>query len=199
MGSGSLSKLVKEQVVKSALRDVYKKQAEALFKEVQQKVNEAVAKDWEKFDWEHVEPYRKYMNWKDSVQFYHILPSAWSFDNFGEIVSSYLGLIWCGYISFNKGYPSVLYEGVNLSSSAKKKIVEAYKPLYDLLTKVREAKRELAAVLESVNTANQLAELLPEYVKYLPDPVSKSFLPVPVEKVAWARQFLSKAEVVKAG
>ena len=189
MGLGQLSKSVKEKLVNDVFKGLYAKKLTAIIDDARKKLNVVVEKDWESFDWKHIEPYRKYIFWRDSVDLDDFVLDNWSCYDWNNVLHR-LGVAGFRSVTLNKSYPCEQYSKLRLSADAKKKIVEIYRSCDVLLKKIKDEIAEMKSVMASVNTASQVAELLPEVVKYLPDPVAKAFLPVPVEKVNKVRTIL---------
>ena len=189
MGSNAMSKATKDLVVTSAVKALYAKKVEKLIKEAVKEIDKAYAKEWKEFDWEHIDSYRGFMSWGNSLNVEGVMCGYREGVQYSGLCHR-LGVKSLWDFTLSKSYPEKPYCNLSVSALVKKKIFEVYRPLMAYLDEILKFIRETDAVLVSCNTTNQVADLLPELVKYFPDVVAKTFLPVPVEQINKVRKVL---------
>lgn len=183
MGSHQLSIATRDHIVKMVLKDLYAEKLTKMIKEAWKKVDTAYAKEWSKFPWKGVEPYRKYMSWRSSISFCDFFGDREGYgsrysDNYSSLCHV-LGTPSVWDFTLSKEYPCLGYCALPVSEAMKKKIIDTYTPVLDFMDKVMGFENEMRHTLASVNTTKQAADLIPEIVKYLPDEAAKAFVPVP--------------------
>jgi hypothetical protein len=116
MASTKLTKAVKESIAIKAVKDLFIIPLRECWKTVEVQFSSLVEDIYKDFDWEHVEPYREYINWYNRIGICSI-PSEWQihWDDLRRICD--LPSIECIKLSF--AYPSRSHSFEYLDSAYK--------------------------------------------------------------------------------
>jgi hypothetical protein len=193
MSAVKMTKAVKESVAINAARDLFLPSLLERWRKVQEQFTGLVKETFKDFDWEHVEPYRKYMHWHSAICLYN-LPAEWQihWDRF----RGNLGLpdvaaidIDFEYASRNSGYADCL------DSAYKKQAEDILRPYMAEYFLARKYYDDVGQILLGIGTSKQLEDVVPELVKYLPATASGAATALaPIEQINRVRAMTQKGE-----
>ena len=176
-----------------AVRNLFRDSLLESWKTVEAQFTDLVEHIFEDFDWEHVEPYRKFICWHNAVRLASV-PGEWEiqWDDFRKACG--LPSISCITISFE--YPSK-HEYADYLDSAYRKQAEAILRQYMVqYFTARKYYEDIRQILLGITTYKQLEDVVPELVKYLSstktEPVKAL---VPIEQINRVRNLLQKEAV----
>jgi hypothetical protein len=189
MGSMVLRKSVKESIAKRAVEELFVPSLLEQWKRAEAEFSELMTSLYKDFDWEHVEPYRQFMNWHDEITLTHV-PCEWNSVSWSEFQRTFnLPYIKRVQLSFkypwNREYPYSLGQEFD---APVENILRPYVVQYLTAEKYYE---EIKQVLLGINTRKQLEDTIPELVKFAPETVAGEVTAlVPIEQINRVRSFL---------
>jgi len=175
-----LTNAVREDIAKRAAMDLF---VPALLKQFESIVEDifALVKDqFKDFDFEHVGPYKEYIQWEDSIYIYG-LPGKWNIHN--DEFRRKCGLPEIRWLQLPFEIPTK-GGSVYLDSSYEKKVEEILHPYMVQYFTAQKSYEDIRQMLLSVGTFRQLEDTLPELVKYLPyGAIGETTALVPIELI----------------
>lgn len=193
MASIRLTKEIKKEVSRGVVMDLFVPALSEKWKLVQEQFSSLIEGRFKDFDWEHVEPYREFIRWDNTV-IISGLPGDWRQQN-GEFRRSF-NTPDIKYIDLTFTYPSEGAGCLYLDYSNKdvqKQIHDILHPYaVDVITALRYY-TELQQVLLGVSTYKQLEVVIPECLKYTPYRVfGPGTALVPIEQINRVRSMFQK-------
>jgi len=175
-----LTKAIREDIAKKAVMDLFVPALLKQFEAVKEGIFALVKDQYKDFDWEHVEPYKKYIEWRETI---HIeeLPGEWKITHF-DTFKKMCGLpgVYCFDLPFRiPTTTGVAY----LDNSYKNKVEDILRPYMIQYFTAKKAFENIQQVLRGINTTKQIEDMLPEFKKYLPIDTEKITALVPIEQI----------------
>jgi len=178
-----LTKTIRESIAKKAVLDLLVPALLEQFESVKVGIFALVKDQFKDFDWEHVEPYRGYIDWTSHI---HIrkLHGEWCIGN--DEFRRVCGLPLVGDIKLPFEIPcsSGCCWSVYLDDSYKEKVEDILRPYMVQYLTAEKVFKNIKQVLLGINTFKQLEDTLPELVKYLPERATRGTTAlVPIEQI----------------
>jgi hypothetical protein len=193
MATIKLTKAIKEAVAKRAAKDLFMIPLRDCWETVEGQFCNLVKEMFKDFDWEHVEPYRKFIRWHDEIRFCS-LPGEWRIYDDGFRRMCALPAIECVELSFE--YPSQNYNPDYLGDEYRKHAEDILRPYMVKYFTARKYYEDIQQVLLGINTYKQLEETVPELMKYLPETATEAVTAlVPIEQINRIRNLLQREAV----
>jgi hypothetical protein len=194
MAVKKLTKAVKAEIAKRAARELFKPDLLELWKTTEEQLSGLVWESFADFDWDHVTPYRQYINWHDEITLAKV-PAAWGrhyWDDFRTICE--LPAITCIHLPFE--YPSQEKGYDYLDASFQKRAEDILRPYMVRYFTAKKYYEDIQHILLGLNTYTQVEDVVPELAKYLPRTETEAVTAlVPIEQINRIRNLL-QGEVV---
>jgi hypothetical protein len=192
MATVKLTKTIKESIAINAIKELFVPSLRECWKSVEAQFSDLVKEVFKDFDWEHVGPYRGFINWYDEIRLYGI-PEKWNiyWDKFREVFD--LPSISSIHILFE--YPSAGYNSDSLDNAYWKRAEGILRPYMIQYFIAKERYEDIGRVLLGLSTWKQLEDTVPELVKYAPKIEARAATAlVPIAQINRVRNFLRKEE-----
>jgi hypothetical protein len=193
MASTRLTKEIKETIALKIAKELFVPSLLERWKIVEVQFTSLVKEIFADFDWEHVEPYRKYIRWHDKIVLAEV-PSEWHIH--GDVFRNHCGLpaIECIHLGFE--YPSLNIGTVYLDSAYKKRAEAILRPYMLQYFIAKKYYKDIQQILLGLATYKQLEDTVPELTKYLPQTAVKAVTAlVPIEQINRVRNLLQKEAI----
>jgi hypothetical protein len=164
MGSVRLTSKAREEIAVAAAEELFVFSLRTDWERVRTEISAMVKEAFKDFDWEHVEPYREYINWSGNIRI-KSLPDDWGstlWDDFRKDCA----LPYAGCVELTFKYPFTA-EQAFLDDDFKKRTVDILRPYMAAYYEARGHYEDLRGALSGINTYKQLAAAMPELMKYV--------------------------------
>jgi hypothetical protein len=193
MASTRLTNVVKDDLAKRAAKDLFMLPLRECWETVEVQFSSLVQEIFKDFDWEHVEPYRTFINWHSEILLNNI-PGEWQihWDGFRQVCD--LPEIAC--IELSCTYPSRRAAIDYLDGAYKKRAEDILRPYMAKYFTAKKYYEDIQQILRGLTSYTQLEEIVPELVKYLPRTATEAVTAlVPIEQINRVRNLLQKEAV----
>jgi len=179
-----LTNAIREDIAKKAVMDLFVPALLEQFESVKEGIFALVKDQYKDFDWEHVEPYKEYIEWCEDICI-DGLPGEWNIDYRDFRVACKLPAV----SRFNLPFKIPATRSyVYLDGSYKKQAEDILRPYMIQYLTAEKSFKDIRQVLLGINTLKQLEDTLPELVKYLPRTSAGEVTAlVPIEQISRVR------------
>jgi hypothetical protein len=190
MAAARLTKAVKEDIARASTRALFEASLREYWKIVEEQFTSLSKEIFKDFDWEHVAPYRTYMDWDTAVQLSG-LPAEWQVH--WDTVRAFLKLPSIDRIQINFEYPS--RGNAFLDSAYRKQAEGILRPYMIKYFAARKYFEDVRQILIGITTYKQLEESVPELMQYVPNAEVMTVTSlVPIEQINRVRALLQKED-----
>jgi hypothetical protein len=193
MAGARLTEKIKKYIAVASVKGVFMPSLHECWKTVEVQFTDLVKDIFKDFDWEHIEPYREFINWHDKIHLCCI-PGEWEiqWDEFRRVCN--LPPITCIELSFK--YPSQDSSRGYLDNAYKKHAEDILRPYMIKYLTAKKYYKDVQQILLSLSTYKQLEETVPELMEYLPKTaIEPTTALIPIEQISRVRNLLQKETV----